>query len=107
MTYREPGEAGTLLLAPLPCPAHVGAGGALGGQRTAAPAQALRRTRRTRVTLRKEMINNFEILWDMVNETTFSFFLHRAKLNFHSVYDIWAKVCETGLGALDESTLVS
>jgi hypothetical protein len=53
-TYREPGEAGTLLLAPLPGPAHVGAGGALGGQRTAAPAQALRRTRRTRVTLRKE-----------------------------------------------------
>jgi hypothetical protein len=58
MTYREPGEAGTLLLAPLPGPAHVGAGGALGGQRTAAPAQALRRTRRTRVTLRKELINN-------------------------------------------------
>jgi len=62
MTYREPGQAGTLLLAPLPCPAHVGAGGALGGQRTAATAQALRRTRRTRVTLPKEMINTFKTM---------------------------------------------
>jgi hypothetical protein len=62
MSYREPGEAGTLLLAPLAGPAHVGAGGALGGQRTTAPAQALRRTRRTRVTLRKEMINTFKAM---------------------------------------------
>ena len=40
-TYREPGQAGTLLLAALARPAHIGAGRALGGQRAGTAAQAL------------------------------------------------------------------